>query len=158
MLHFLGSPRTIKKHPAKDPSLLLSRNVQKFLSDNKIKHHEIIARGPLVPFFQSKKSDEVDLQVPRNPFRLVDMDGKETNFLFQTDSIFSRPQNGTADMIFYPEIREIAFTDIPGFGNAFVQMTFDTKFGMRTFFFFLRIYCDLTTRIIIQGSRSGRCD
>jgi hypothetical protein len=153
MFRFLGNLGMLK-----NPLLLLNRNVQKFLSDNKKKHQEIIARGPLVPFFRPKKPDEEDLRLPRSPFRLVDMNGNTTDFLFQTDSIFSRPQNGTVDLIFYPEIREFAFTDIPGFGDAFVQMTFDTKFGIRSFFFFPKIYCNLARRIVIEGKRSGRCD
>jgi hypothetical protein len=148
---FFGVPRT------SDESLpSAQRNVQEFLSDNKMKHQEIINRGPLVPSFQPRQLDEDDLRLPRSPFRLHDIGDNHTDFLFQSNSIFSRPHNGTADLTFYPEIRDIACTDIPGFGGTFVQMTLDTKFGMRTFFF-RKIYCDLVRRII-EGKRSGKCD
>jgi hypothetical protein len=129
-----------------------SRNIEKFLREGEEKHRRIIAGGPPVPFFgagrfESRKANE-EICFPRKPLPLIDGEGHETEFLFQSDSIHSRPDDAPAEMIFYSEIAGVHFTAIPGFGNEFVQMTFDTQMGFRTFFFFPRIYCNLARRVL----------
>jgi hypothetical protein len=68
--------------------------------------------------------------------------------MFHTNAIFSHPETDDIDQVFYDEIYSVTFTPIPGHGDVYAQMTFDTHFGFRTFFFMPRRYQSIITEII----------
>jgi hypothetical protein len=120
----------------------------KFLEDNHLKHAAIIAKGPLLPLYGNGERPKAPEHLPRSAFRLYDMEGRETEFRFETDGIFSLPGPGMGSRVFYNEIYETKFTPIPAYENIYSQMTFRTKVGFRTFFFFPREYESLVVQII----------
>jgi hypothetical protein len=106
----------------------------------------IIAKGPLLPSVGDATVAADHL--PPNAFKLYDGEGRETKFMFHTDAIFSQPATDDVDQVFFEEIHSVTFTPIPGHGDVYTQMTFDTNFGFRTFFFMPKQYQALITRII----------
>jgi hypothetical protein len=140
-----GAPRPRKIFP-----LPFRDRISKFWEENDVKHASIIAKGPLLPFYGNGKAPRQANQLPRSAFRLYDMDGNETEFRFETNAIFSHPSTGLPDRIFYSEISDVRFRPIPGYENVYAQMTFDTKVGIRTFFYLPMEYEDIIRRVIKQ--------
>jgi hypothetical protein len=128
-------------------------HISKFLEENRAAHAEIIKKGPLLPFHGTGGTPKQAEQLPRSAFRLYDIAGNETEFRFETDSIFSHPQSGPADRVFYNEIYDIKLTPIQGHEKAYLQMTFDTKFGFRTFFYVPIEYENIIMRLVKDRSR-----
>jgi hypothetical protein len=127
-------------------------HISKFLEDNHLVHTAIINKGPLLPFHNQSSIFKPADKLPRSAFRLYDMDGNETEFHFETESIFSHPSSGQVDRVFYNEIFEVRFTPITGHERRYTQMTFDTKVGFRTFFYVPIEYQNIICRVIKQLS------
>ena len=104
----------------------------------------------MVPLFGDGLNSKQAAHLPKSPLKLYDMNGDEVEFLFQSDSIFSNPENKDPDQIFYNEIRDFKLTTISGYGENYLQMTLDTKFGFRTYFFVPLIYRDIISSILRQ--------
>jgi hypothetical protein len=124
------------------------RKTSQFLADNHLAHAAIIAKGPPSGRHGGGDRPPSAERLPRSAFRLYDMEGRETEFRFETEGIFALPGPGLGSRVFYNEISETTFTPIPGYENTYSQMTFRTKVGFRTFFFFPREYEDLVKQII----------
>ena len=82
---------------------------------------------------------------------VYDIDAHETELSFETEAIFSHPQDGTPDRVFYNEVRKISFVPIEGFNGSFVIFALDTKVGYRAFLFVQKKYKTIITEVIKQG-------
>lgn len=129
-------------------------HISEFLEANQLAHSAIVSKGPLLPFYGNGEAPRQADQLPRSAFRLYDMDGNETEFHFESESIFSHPISGQSDRVFYDEIYDVRFSPIAGHESQYAQMTFDTKVGFRTFFYVPAEFKSIITRIIKNQSRN----
>lgn len=122
--------------------------IPKWLEAYKTKSAEIIAQGPFVPFLGEHAETPQQVDLPKTALRLYDMNGNECEFYFQTDSIFSSQKNvaNAQEMIFYDEIRNYSLIPLAGYERQYLQMTFSTKYGFRTFYFVPIVYRDAINR------------
>lgn len=126
------------------------RGIRNYLNSNFDTIQSIIKeKGPPVPVFNSNEKQAENL--PRKPLVVYDIYGHESELAFETDAIFSNPQDGTPDRVFYNEIRKISFVPIDGFNNNFVIFALDTKVGYRAFIFVQKKFTSIITTIIKEG-------
>jgi hypothetical protein len=76
------------------------------------------------------------------------MDGNDVQFLFETDAIFARSSTGAVDRIYYEEISDATFDALLGYETRYVQMTFATIHGFRTYFYFPIPYTNIAKRVV----------
>lgn len=125
------------------------RGIRNYLNSNFDKIKTIIKeKGSPVPLYSNEKQAE---SLPRSPLPVYDIDGHDTELSFETDAIFSHPQDGTPDRVFYNEVRRISFVPIDGFNNSFVILALDTKVGYRAYLFVQKKYTSIIKRVIQQG-------
>ena len=126
------------------------RGIRNFLSSNYEKINYVIKeKGPPIPVYSSNEKQAESL--PRKPLMVYDIDAHETELSFETEAIFSHPQDGTPDRVFYNEVRKISFVPIEGFNGSFVIFALDTKVGYRAFLFVQKKYKTIITEVIKQG-------
>lgn len=126
------------------------RNIRNYLNSNQEKIQFVIKeKGPPIPVYNGNVKQAESL--PRSALIVYDLDAHETELSFETDAIFSHPEDGTPDRIFYNEIRRISFAPIDGFNGNFVIFALDSKVGFRAFIFLQKKYISIITTIIKQG-------
>lgn len=121
---------------------------KRFNEEDQARFEEIIKKGPLIPVFPDPTKQAESL--PKDPFQVYDDEGNEAEFLFETEGIFSNPADHPekALRVFYDEIKSFKIQTIPGYSDAFFQLTLNTKLGVKSFFFFPRRYNNCITEIL----------
>jgi hypothetical protein len=109
---------------------------------------EIIDQGPLLPLFGDGGAPRQSNFLPKNALKVYDSRGVGCDLLFEEEAIFSNPENGDPERIFYPEIKGYRFSPIEKYRQTYAQLTLSTKFGMRSFFFVPSQYRDVISRIL----------
>jgi hypothetical protein len=127
---------------------LTSSRIQSFLEQNRARHAEIIGQGPLLPLYGNGGPIVQADHLPKRPFKLYNGDGAEAEVGFETEAIFSNPNGGRPERIFYSEIHNVLFSPIDGFESLYMQMALETDVGFRIFFFLPRQYQTIITHIL----------
>lgn len=128
------------------------RSMRGFLISSEARSAEIIAKGPLVPLMGEHGEIPRQCELPKTPLKVYDMNGEECEFYFQTDSIYFCPIGKDPEMIYYEEIGDMCLTRLTGYERQYMQMTFSTKFGFRTFYFVPIMYQEAIKHVKPYGS------
>ncbi|OHT09515.1 hypothetical protein TRFO_21561 [Tritrichomonas foetus] len=117
----------------------------------------IIAQGPpTIRFnYEARKQETV---LPRNPFKVYDLQGTLCKLYFETDGIFIKyklpegpqkynPENQD-ERIFYSEIRNFKLIPVQGYERFYMNLVMNTKFGKRILYYLPKEYMNLITKIL----------
>ena len=126
-------------------------SIKTYLCSNLQKINEILKTmyPPVIFFYDEKEADSL----PPDYLKVYNIDGKETDLGFETESIFIHPEGEEVDRIYYKEIHEIAFIPIEGYNDHFAIFAFESDFGFRALLFIQRVFKPIITNIINIGKK-----
>ena len=134
--------------PKNNKRSIFVSGLQKYAQANENKFNQIISKGPILGLFENDRKQSESL--PRTPLKVYDQNGFKTNLQFETDAVFSNPEKGSPDRIFYNEIKKFIFVPINKYGKEYDSLLLDTKLGNRAYFYIPHRYKDLITKILSE--------
>jgi hypothetical protein len=72
---------------------------------------------------------------PKLPFVCYDTSGAKAGLSIESDAFWVESDSGEKERIFFSDVREVLFPDIPGYRDQYIALFLQTENGRRAFYY-----------------------